>query len=113
MAGKEKLISFKKMWVWLCAYPEYDRKYYMKNSCPLSSTSQEDCDGCQMIWKSDKGTLYTDHTAPLYQWLNTEKAQRENRAVYASSVAVLAMDVLRNEMDHRDMQGVVRRSSVR
>ena len=124
MARKEALIRFKQLWFWLCAYPEYDREYYMKNvlkldemwnnNCPLSNITREtDCDGCQMIWKSDKGTLCTDPIAPLYQWLNTEKEQPENRAIYASSVAVLAMEFLKDGADHWDMQDVCRKSPVR
>lgn len=124
MAGKKELISFKKMWVWLSVYPEYDREYYMQNilkldkmwnnSCPLSNVTQGiGCNGCQIIWKSDKGTLCTDPATPLYQWLNTEKEQPENRPIYASSLAVLAIKFLQDKKDHSNVQDVSRSSPVR
>lgn len=121
MIGREELINFKRMWIWLCAYPSHDRRYFMENvlkleemwtnSCPLSDISSEkSCEGCQIIWKSNKGTLCTDPESPLYQWINTEEKQPENRSVYASQVAVLTMNFLRDNMDHRDMQIVHRKS---
>jgi len=124
MVGKEDLINFKKMWIWLSAYPGYNREYYMENilkldkmwnnSCPLSNVKRgTGCNGCQIICKSDKGTLCTDPATPLYQWLHTEKEQPENRAIYASSLAVLAMKFLRDRKDHWDVQDVRRSSPAR
>jgi len=71
MIGRDELNNFKKMWTWLSGYPAHDREYYMKNvakldkmwlnSCPLSNKSEDkNCDGCKMLWKSNKGTLCTD-----------------------------------------------------
>lgn len=101
MAGKEALINFKKMWTWLCAYPTYDREYYVENIiggndlwinyCPLcNETEAKDCNGCKILWNSDNGTLCADPRAPVHKWNNTP-IDDHDRAFYASEVAVLAM----------------------
>ena len=70
------------MWAWLMGYPAHDQKYYMKhvarldadwdNECPLSNSSEiSNCDGCNMLWESAKGTLCSDSRSPLYKWKNT------------------------------------------
>jgi len=106
MIGIDELNNFKKMWTWLSAYPAHDREYYMKhvvklskawvNSCPLSTGSKEkDCDGCKILWDSEKGTLCTDPRAPIYKWENTERHYPDTRSVYASHTAVMAMKYIR------------------
>ena len=108
MTKQDNLSNFKKMWTWLCGFPAHDREYYMKyvirldemwpNSCPLSNNSKEkNCDGCKVLWDSREGTLCTDPNAPLYKWKATERQQPDDRSLYASQVAVLAMKVIREK----------------
>ena len=105
MTGKNEIISFKNMWAWLYGYPAHDREYYMKhvarleelwmNSCPLANRSEvKECDGCKMLWKSEKGSLCTDSGSPLYKWQNTDADHPDDRCYYASQTAVLAMKFL-------------------
>ena len=107
MTGQNDILNFKNMWAWLCGFPAHDREYYMKhvarlqanwvNNCPLSNKSTEtECDGCKMLWDSDRGTLCTDSTSPLYKWKNTGKDRPDDRAYYASHVAALAVRFLKN-----------------
>lgn len=104
MAGKDALIDFKKMWTWLCAYPAHDREYYIKNKikgsvswinyCPLcNQTEAKDCNGCEILWDSDRGTLCTDYRGPIYKW-NNSAIDSHDRPFYASEAAVLAMKYL-------------------
>lgn len=106
MIGKDELNNFKKMWAWLIGYPAHDREYYMEhvvknagswnNNCPLSTSSRvENCNGCQLLWNSNRGTLCTDPGAPLYKWINTERHLPDERSYYASLVAVLSMKAIR------------------
>lgn len=107
MIGRDELTNFKKMWTWLSGYPAHDREYYMKNvakldkmwlnSCPLSNKSEnKNCDGCKILWKSNKGTLCTDPGAPVHMWNTTEIDYPHDRAFYASQAAVLAMKAIRS-----------------
>ena len=121
MINKDELREFKKMWTWLMAYPAHDRKYYMRyvaalgitwpNNCPLSdSVRAEDCSGCQLLWDSEHGTLCTDPDAPLSKWKNTEKSQPDQRSLYASQVAVLAMR-LKKQLEREGGSPVLRRKA--
>jgi hypothetical protein len=121
MKGKEELVNFKKMWTWLVAYPAHDREYYMKhvakldevwgNSCPLSNNMYaENCNGCQMLWDSQDGTLCTDPSAPVYKWNNTERDLPDKRSFYASQIAVLAMKVNR-QLERQAESCVLRRKA--
>jgi hypothetical protein len=105
MTGKNEILNFQKMWTWLYGYPAHDRDYYMKhvakldehwvNSCPLCNSSEvKDCDGCEMLWKSERGSLCTDSGSPLYKWQNTGTEYPDDRCYYASQTAVLAMKFL-------------------
>lgn len=108
MTGRDELLSFKKMWTWLCGYPAHDREYYMKhvvklerpwvNSCPLSNDSEEKaCDGCKTLWKSERGTLCTDPRSPVNKWKVAARHYPDDRSFYASQVAVLALKILRGK----------------
>lgn len=105
MAGKNEIANFEKMWAWLYGYPAHDREYYMKhvarldeywvNGCPLSNKSEmKECDGCKMLWKSERGSLCTDPNSPLFKWQNTGTDYPDERCYYASQVAVLAIKFL-------------------
>ena len=105
MTGKIVIFNFLKMWTWLYGDPAHDRDYYMKhvakldehwvNSCPLCNSSEvKDCDGCEMLWKSERGSLCTDSGSPLYKWQNTGTEYPDDRCYYASQTAVLAMKFL-------------------
>lgn len=106
MIGKDNLINFKKMWTWLYGYPAHDQKYYMENvatldelwlnSCPLSNNKGDDCDGCRAIWQSENGSLCSDPDSPLYKWQATSRQHPDYRCYYASQVAVLAMNAIRD-----------------
>ena len=107
MINRSQLISFQKMWTWLSRYPAHDRKYYMqhvlttekrwKNNCPLcNSALVSNCDGCQLLWPSSRGTLCTDPNAPLYKWRALSVQQPDYRSYYARKVAALASETLRN-----------------
>lgn len=109
MTEKNEVINFKKMWTWLYGYPAHDREYYMKhvariderwmNSCPLANTNEvKECDGCKILWKSEKGSLCTDSGSPLYKWQNTDTDHPDDRCYYASQTAVLAMKFLQGNM---------------
>ncbi len=100
MIQKDKLSNFDKMWTWLYEHPAHDQEYYMEyvakldesweNSCPLSNDSTLDnCDGCNMLWKSNKGSLCMDPESPLIKWKNTERQEADKRSYYADQVAVL------------------------
>ncbi len=105
MIGKDNLINFKKMWTWLSGYPAHDQNYYMKhvttldemwlNSCPLSN-KKDFCDGCRAIWDYENGTLCTDPDSPLLKWQNTSRENPDFRSYYASHVAVLATNAIRD-----------------
>jgi hypothetical protein len=105
MMDTDKLISFKKMWTWLSGYPAHDSQYYMQhvakldqpwpNGCPLATSDSDDCDGCRPLWYSKKGTLCSDVESPLYKWKATSPDYPDNRSYYASHIAVLAMNALR------------------
>jgi len=105
MIETDELISFKKMWTWLSGYPAHDREYYMKhvaklgkpwiNSCPLATAEGNECNGCRLLWYSKQGTLCTDVESPLYKWMNTSRQTPDDRSFYASHVAVLAMNTMR------------------
>ena len=108
MTVKNDVLNFKKMWAWLRAYPAHDQEYYMKhvaklqvnwvNSCPLSNKNEEkDCDGCKMLWKSERGTLCTDTRSPLHKWKKSVINRPNDRSYYASQIAVLAMKFLRSQ----------------
>jgi hypothetical protein len=56
----------------------------------------ENCNGCQVLWDSQDGTLCTDPSAPVYKWNNTERDLPDKRSFYASQIAVLAMKVNRH-----------------
>jgi len=96
------------MWAWLCGYPAHDPEYYMKhvaklrvnwvNSCPLSNKSKEkDCNGCKMLWESEKGSLCTDPGSPLHKWKNTKIDRPDDRSFFASQITVLAIKALRGD----------------
>jgi hypothetical protein len=111
MIGKDELINFKKMWTWLSGYPAHDRVYYMKNvakldtmwmrDCPLATSADDDCDGCRTLWQSETGSMCTDVDSPLYKWQHTSRQRPDDRSYYASHIAVIAMNALKNmgEMD--------------
>lgn len=106
MIGKDELINFKKMWTWLSGYPAHDREYYMKNvakldelwmrGCPLATSDGDECDGCRTLWNSVAGTLCTDVESPVYKWQNTSRQHPDDRSYYASHIAVIAMNGLRD-----------------
>jgi len=106
MIGKDELINFKKMWTWLSGYPAHDQEYYMKNviqlddtwlrNCPLANSADDNCDGCRLLWNSENGTLCTDTDSPVYKWKNTSRHRPDDRCYYASHIAVIAMNKLRD-----------------
>lgn len=105
MIKKDNLVNFKKMWTWLSGYPAHDQEYYMENvatldkrwanGCPLADGEGDTCNGCGPIWQSANGTLCTDPDSPLYKWSNTSTQYPDYRSYYASQVAVLAMNAIR------------------
>jgi hypothetical protein len=105
MIGKNELVEFKKMWTWLSGYPAHDREYYMKNvvklekfwmrGCPLATSDDDDCDGCRSLWKSNTGSLCSDSNSPLYKWRKTSPQRPDDRSYYASHIAAIAMNGLR------------------
>lgn len=105
MMNKDELTSFKKMWTWLSGYPAHNSDYYMKhvvkldrpwlNGCPLATSAGDDCAGCRQLWYSKKGTLCSDVESPLYRWKSAGPDRPDERSFYASHIAVLAMNALR------------------
>ncbi len=106
MIGKDELLHFKKMWTWLSGYPAHDRAYYIKHvaklddtwirSCPLANNPDENsCDGCRLLWNSENGTLCTDADSPLYKWMHASRHHPDDRVYYASHVAVIGMNALK------------------
>lgn len=104
---QEEIYNFSKMWTWLYQHPGHDQQYYMKNverhcgkwnnNCPLSNNDNIDkCDGCSMLWKTNKGNLCTDAESPLNTWIReTGAGDADKRTYYAGRLIILAGKNLR------------------
>jgi hypothetical protein len=68
-----------------------------RNSCPLSNSDVvSECNGCNLLWAGETGSLCNDPESPVNKWKITEIENPDYRSYYASQVAILAMKATRN-----------------
>ena len=105
MTMATELREFQKMWTWLSAHPAHDQEYYMKHvarldkpwrsGCPLCHTAEGPCRNCEMLWKTEQGSLCTDQSSPLVKWRGTSLDDPDNRTWYANRIAMLGRQALK------------------